>query len=159
MNDKIFNLLALLENDLADIYELVKDKSKLGALNEVFDYMITHSREHADRILRMRGDIPSEEIDDTNVMAFQKRLKTAIISHLGRQNARETVQEMITAEEITSNLYTNLASHFRNVSVYFRLVADDIEKLANEELDHKEYLEKEVARHKTVIEALDKETT
>jgi len=159
MDDKIFKLLAVLENDLAATYELVKDKSKLKALDEVFDYMIEHSREHAARILRLRGDIPSAEINETNVKAFQKRLKTAIISHLGRQNARETVQEMITAEEITANLYTSIASYFRNISVYFKLVAEDIEKLANEELDHKEYLEKEAARHKAVIEALDKETT
>lgn len=81
---QIFKLLALLENDLADTYELVKDQSKLKALNQVFDYMIQHSRDHAARILRLRGDIPSEDIHDTNVIAFQKRLKAAILSHLGK---------------------------------------------------------------------------
>ena len=60
-------MLEFLENDLADTYVLLKDRSKFPVLAAIYNYMIDHSREHADHIKRLHSKSTPPTVDEEKI--------------------------------------------------------------------------------------------
>lgn len=154
MISNIFDMLEFLENDLADTYVYLKEKSKLPLLSAVYNYMINHSRRHAEEIKRMHAGLEVATLDEEKVFTFQRNLKLRLTERMHQQTDEiETTRKMADTEEITGQLYTHLAGQFRKIGRFYNGLADNLDSLAEDEYEHKEQLLAELTKLEHLLKA------
>jgi len=139
MSLRIFELLELLENDLAALYEHLKPKAVSDTVKEVFDFMDKHSRGHAKKIGRLRERYEKQPFNEESILALHKRVKIELYKKLTEERPETEVCELLEqTEETLAKLYQSLALYYENMSAHYATMAQEIAVLSKEELRHRD---------------------
>jgi hypothetical protein len=147
MADEYINLIVYLENTLADYYAKIKYLPRLEGSKEVLEYMEVHSHEHAEIISEIKRKIKKPVVHESAIINFQNNLAKSVFNKISAEkNILSVLQILADSEESVGKLYMSISSLLMKFSVYYRTIAEDIDKIAKEEFDHRDLLLKDKKR-------------
>ncbi len=148
MRKRIFELLSLIENDLAIVYGELQRPCHDPALLEIYDFMVKHCRLHAQKIKSLEEDHQKLEINEEDILKFHKTIREALREKIDGNTPEDVILQLLeSTEESLGQLYHSMAGHFWRVARYYDQIGNDLEDLAGEEVFHKD-----VIRKKSVVE-------
>ncbi len=137
----LFQLIADLENDLADFYQEIGQAAHLKPFADIFSYMADHSQRHARQIETMAGGLELPALDVEPVKELHKRLKTSLHAKiLGESDEDKAMRQLARTEEVVGQLYHSMAAHYRKLADAYADMADQLEELSREEYSHRDYI-------------------
>lgn len=138
---QIFELVVALETDLADFYLEMGQSERFKSHADIFSFMTDHSQSHARQIDKVAAtiDIPALNTDPINEL--HRRLKSSLLEKIRDEKDEHTVMRRLAqTEETIGLLYQSIADHYRKRAVAYTAVADQFERLSQEEFGHRDYI-------------------
>ena len=138
---ELFQLIADLENDLADFYQELGQVKHLRPFADVFSFMADHSQRHARRIETMAAGIDLPVLNVAPVEELHRRLKTSLHAKiLEARDEDRALRQLAHTEEVVGQLYQSMADHYRKLAGTYADFADQLEELSREEYNHRDYI-------------------
>jgi hypothetical protein len=138
MEMSVADLVAHLENDLADFFARIKALPRLKDAQDTLQHMEDQCRQHAQR----GADVSHKYVVPSGlrfggIVESQTRLKQAI-SHAVIQEPDLAVvfRRLADMEETVALLYQRIAEHVRSLGAVHAPIAEEFDRLAAEELLH-----------------------
>ncbi len=140
MEMSVADLVTYLENDLAEFYARLRALSRLRAAKGILTRMENECREHA---RRTAGISPRYVVPGTmrlaGILEAQTRLKQRVSEAiLQRPDPEALCCQLAEAETTVSRLYRSIAAHLRTIETPETPVAGEFDRLAEEELQHRD---------------------
>lgn len=137
MQKEHLDMVAQMENDLADMYRRLCTLKKLTFGKEFFDMMITQSEGHARSIVNRWQEDPPPKLDLNAVWKVHNLIREQLHENVLAESSVEKCFEVIQhAERDVARLYESLARFHEMSIVYHQKVAGEFRKLSQEELEH-----------------------
>ncbi len=128
---ELFQLIAELENDLADFHQELGQVKHLRPFADVFSFMADHSQRHARRIETMAAGIDLPVLNVVPVEELHRRLKTSLHAQiLEARDEDRALRQLAHTEEVVGQLYQSMADHYRQLAGTYADVADQLEELS-----------------------------
>jgi rubrerythrin len=140
MEMSVADLVAYLENDLADFYARIKALPRLKEAQDILQQMETQCRQHAQRATEIshRYAVPGG-VQFGGIIESQNRLKQAVSDAVVQEpDAAVVYRRLADAEETFALLYRRIAAHIRTLGATHAPIAETFDQLAAEELLHRE---------------------
>ncbi len=138
---ELFQLIAQLENDLADFYQELGQVERLKPFADVFSFMADHSHRHARQIETMAAGAKLPVLNVEPAKELHERLKTSLHARItGAKDENAALRQLAHTEEVVGQLYQSMADHYRKLAGAYTDVADQLEELSREEFDHRDYI-------------------
>ena len=136
---ELFQLIAQLENDLADFYQELGRVEHFKPFADVFSYMTDHSQRHARQIETMAAGVEFPALNVEPVKEPHERLKTSLHANTtGEDDENEALRQLAHTEEVVGRLYQSMATHYRKRAGAYTDLADQLEALSREEYNHRD---------------------
>jgi hypothetical protein len=138
MEMAVADLVAYLENDLADFFARIKALPRLKDAHDTLQHMEDQCRQHAQRGagISRRYAVPGG-LPFGGIVASQTRLKQAITDAVLQERDLSVVfRRLADMEETVALLYRRIAEHVRSLGVVHAPIAEEFDRLAAEELLH-----------------------
>ena len=139
MEMSVADLVAYLENDLADFYARIRAFPRLKAAQDTLWQMESQCRQHAKRAAEISHEyVVPGGVRFGGIVESQNRLKQAITDAV-LQDPDPTVvyHRLADAEETLALLYRRIAEHIRSLGAVHAPTAEVFDQLAAEELVHR----------------------
>jgi hypothetical protein len=138
MEMAVADLVAYLENDLADFFARIKALPRLKEAQDTLQHMEDQCRQHAQRgaDISRRYAVPGG-VRFGGIVESQTRLKQAISDAVIREPDLAVVFRRLADMEATvALLYRRIAEHIRSLGAVHAPIAVEFDRLAAEELLH-----------------------
>ena len=137
----ILELVVLMERDLADFYQDVGRIDRLTPFADIFSFMTDHSATHAAQIEKTANTLTWPALDTEPIKALHRRIKSSLREQILDETEETAVlKKLARTEEIIGQLYQSIAEHYRKLSESCTAVAEQFEKLSQEEYGHRDYI-------------------
>jgi len=144
MTNEYINFIVFLENTLATYYQKIKNLARLEPARSVLEFMEIHSFEHAQIIENVRGKYPKPVVRESLITDFQNNLLNTVFKKISDEKDILSVLEILaSSEESVGKLYQSFAILLKKLSDHYMSVAEEIEKIAKQEFDHRDLLLKD----------------
>ena len=144
MTNEYINFIVFLENTLATYYQKIKNLARLEPARSVLEFMEEHSFEHAKIIEEVRGKYPKPVVREGMIVDFQNNLLNSVLKKISdEKDILEVLKTLADSEESIGKLYQSFASLLKKMSDHYMSVAEEIEKIAKQEFDHRDLLLKD----------------
>ncbi len=140
MEMSIADLVTYLENDLAEFHARLKALPRLRAAKGILTRMENDCREHA---RRAAGISPRYLVPGTmrlaGILEAQARFKQRVSQAILRRPDHEALcRQLAEAEATVARLYRGIAAHLRTIETPETPIAGEFDRLAEEELRHRD---------------------
>lgn len=144
MTNEYINFIVFLENTLATYYQKIKNLTRLEPARAVLEFMEVHSFEHAKIIEDVRGKYPRPIVRESLITDFQNNLLNTVFQKISDEKDILRILEILAdSEESVGKLYQSFARLLKKLSDHYLSVAEEIEKIAKQEFDHRDLLLKD----------------
>jgi hypothetical protein len=149
MANEYLDLIIRLEDDLARFYEMIKKLVRLKMSREVLEYMEVHSYEHARRVeaFKLKNKKPQFSTEAV-VQLHDQIINTVQKSIQHEKDILVVLNKLAGSEDSVGKLYTSMAKYLQGLSSYYKIVAEEIDKIAGEEFNHRDLLLENIKRYK-----------
>jgi len=138
---EVFDLAISLEEDLADFYQQIGRIEDLKPFADIFSFMTDHSADHAARIQGMAAEAALPALNTAPMKDLHERLKSSLLEKIQHEKDPTAVMQLLAqTEDAIGQLYRSVAQHYQHLSDAFSAVADQFEKLSQEEFGHRDYI-------------------
>ena len=138
---ELFQLIADLENDLADFYQALGQVEHLKPFADIFSFMTDHSQRHARQIEAMAAGVERPVLNVVPIKELHQRLKTSLHAKItGAKDEDAALRQLAHTEELVGQLYQSMADHYRRTAGAYEELADQLEELSKEEYSHRDYI-------------------
>jgi hypothetical protein len=145
MNEKVSDLLVMLEDDLASMYEKLSHITHFKEVKPVFELMVTQSKSHSQRIENIFDELKKPVIREEEVYDLHIRIKNHIYDEVIAENdTGKCIDQLASGEEKIGNMYKDISTFFKDLSNYYYQIGKKIEEISDEEYRHRDVL----LRHK-----------
>jgi hypothetical protein len=149
MENEYLNFIIFLENTLASYYQKIKNLPRLEGARNVLEFMEVHSKEHAEVIEQSKNKHKKPVIRESLITDFQNNLTSQVFEQVSNEGDILKVLEILAdSEGSLGKMYKSLSSLMLNKSEYYRNIAAEIDKIANDEINHQKLLLKDRDRLK-----------
>jgi len=136
---QVFELVVSLEKDLADFYQEIGQVERLRPFADIFSFMTDHSASHAAQIEKMAAATEWPVLNTAPIQELHERLKSSLFDQIrDEQDGTVVMRRLAQTEEVIGQIYQSIAAHFRRLSAANGAIADQFEKLAEEEFGHRD---------------------
>jgi hypothetical protein len=138
MEMSVADLVAYLENDLADFFARIKALPRLKEAQDTLRHMEDQCRQHAQRGAGIsRNYAVPGGLRFGGIVESQTRLKQAISDAVIREPDLAVVFRRLADMEATvALLYRRIAEHIRSLGAVHASIAEEFDRLAADELQH-----------------------
>jgi rubrerythrin len=144
MTNEYINFIVFLENTLATYYQKIKNLARLEGARAVLEFMEVHSFEHAKIIEETRGKYPKPIVRESLIADFQNNLLNSVFKEISEEkDILKVLETLADSEESIGKLYQSFSSLLKKLSDHYLSVAEEIEKIAKEEFNHRDLLLKD----------------
>ena len=144
MSNEYLDFIVFLENTLASFYANLKKDTSYERIKTLLDFMETHSFEHAEKIKETKAAYITPELSENEILTYHNDLTKKVTAILASgKNLIAVLEELATSEESLGNLYKKIASVLIDISEHYKKVARVINKIGDDEYDHRDLLLKD----------------
>jgi len=141
MKDEFFEFAILLERALASFYEKIQKEEGLERIKSTLEFQATHSHEHAKRIAETANTIEKPQLGEKVILDYQNNLTKNLLLKISSENdINKVIETLADSEEKLGDLYKKIAQKMRDLSVYYETIAGEIDKIGEEEYQHRDLL-------------------
>ena len=154
MEMAITDLVRSLENDLADFYARIKGLSRFEESKQLFQFMEEQCRQHAKSAGEISGrhSVPGD-FNLAGVIEVQARIMRTLFHEIIKEPDPLVVyRKLADGEETIALLYRRIAEQYRSLSPDHRPAAEEFDRLAVEELGHRDAILKVAEKRRQEIE-------
>lgn len=143
MEDKIFEVLMLLEEDLAVLYKKLAGITRFAPVRDVFEFLVKQASARALHIRNFPKEFVKPGFNTAVVQELHNRLKDSVfIDTLNEPNLNNCLEKLSSAEDVIGKLYMSMAEYFGKVSDYYMKIGAKIESYSHEEFVRRDMLKK-----------------
>ena len=148
MSIPVFDFIASLEQDIADLYGKLQSIAQLRDSHELFDFMKEHSMIHSEIVgnLKSKYTKPVHNIDFIKNVHEQIK-KTLIEEIIASKDINTAIDKLAKNEELVGKMYRILSEHYIKLSDYYKNIAIEISHVADEEILHRDMALKEKEKY------------
>jgi hypothetical protein len=144
MDEKIFDLLIQLEDDLVLLYKKLSNISRFSNIKDVLEYMMKQSSGHSMHIGKIPASAKKPSFNTSAVLELHNKLKDQVfIDTVNESNTNKCLDGLSRAEEIIGELYQGIAKFYQKTGDYYYSIGSMIENLSQEEFAHRDALQKQ----------------
>ena len=141
MKDEFFDFAILLERTLASFYEKILKEERLERIRSTLDFQATHSHEHAKRIAETAKTHEKPQLGEKIILDYQNDLTKDLFEKIAREgDINKIIETLADSEEKLGDLYKKIAEKMRDLSAYYETIAGEIDKIGEEEYQHRDLL-------------------
>ena len=141
MTSEYINFIVFLENTMATFYQKIKNLARLEGARAVLEFMEVHSFEHAKIIEETRDRFPKPAVKESMIVDFQNNLLNTVLNKISDEKDILKVLTILSdSEESMGKLYQSMAGLLKKLADHYVNVAEQIERIAREEFDHRDLL-------------------
>ena len=138
MDEKIFDFMVELEDDLIVVYQKLKNISRFDTMKLLFELMIKQSSGHSLRI-RNIDVAPKPEFNTPAALELHNRIKEHLFDEtVGEKSYDAALRKLANSEELIGKMYQSIAQYYQKVSEYYQSISKKVEELAHEEYGHRD---------------------
>ena len=147
MASEYINFIVFLEKTLGTYYGRIKSLPRLEGVKTVLEFMEVHSLEHAEIIEGIEIKHPKPTFREGIIADFQNNLTKSVFERVsGENDILKVLQILADSEESLGKLYESISGMMRKISEHYQNVAEEIEKIGQQELNHRDLLLKDRER-------------
>lgn len=141
MSLDIFELLAELEVQIAELYGRMKIISKLKAYFDSFSLMEEISYDHSEKIKDIFKKYSMSSFDRSAFLKIHDKIKNKLWDSIIEENDENKILlKMSESEESVGKLYYAISAYYKKLSDYYNKVSLEMNTIANDEFDHRDLL-------------------
>jgi len=141
MKDQYLEYIVLLEKTLASFYEKIKKKESLSAIRTVLEFMETHSEGHALSIEENLNKLDCPSLSPNDIFNYQNNLTSEASEYLNEEKDLAAILDKLSqTENDLGDFYKDIAVKLDELSVHYSNVAKFINKLSEDEYNHRDIL-------------------
>jgi hypothetical protein len=142
----LFEVIKMLEKDLAKFYEKLRNVTQFQEFVEVFDTMAKHSNAHSQAISSRYQSIKLPELNLESIYKLHNQIKKSLFDQVtSEQNRQKALILLANSEEIIGQLYSSIAENYVKTANAYQTAADQLKQLAKDELRHRDFILKKIS--------------
>ncbi|OHD56065.1 MAG: hypothetical protein A2014_05260 [Spirochaetes bacterium GWF1_49_6] len=143
MEEKIFDVMIELEEDLAVLYKKLGGISRFASVRDVFEFMVKQASARALHIRAFMKELQAPAFNTVAVKELHNRLKDSVfIDTLNEPDLNNCLEKLGSAEDVIGKLYMSMADYYGKVADYYMKVGAKIESYSHEEFARRDILKK-----------------
>lgn len=141
MELEVLGIMTGIEDELAALYKKIKSISHLESIKGVFDYLIEETIFHSGRIEGLRNKYKMPALQTEMIKVLYGRIKDTLYNQLTKEyDFNKCIDIMSGTEESISRIYKTISNHFTKMAEYYQSVAEEMNQLVKEEMEHTDIL-------------------
>lgn len=142
----LFEVVRMLEKDLAKFYEKLRNVTQFQGFVDVFDAMAKHSNAHSKAISSKCQDIKIPELNIESIYKVHNKIKKSLFDQVtSEQDLDKGLTLLANSEEIIGQLYSSIAENYVKTANAYQKAADQLKQLAKDELRHRDFILKKIS--------------
>lgn len=141
MGSEYIQFIVFLEKTLGTYYGKIKSLPRLEGVKAMMEFMEVHSLEHAEIIEGIEIRHPKPTFRESIIADFQNNLTKTVFEQItGEKDILKILEMLAESEESLGKLYNSMASMMRKIADHYINVAEEIDTIGKQELNHRDLL-------------------
>ncbi|MBU3915477.1 hypothetical protein KKA14_08065 [bacterium] len=138
---ELFEIIKMLEKDLAKFYEKLRKVTQLNEFVEVFELMSKHSSAHSNSIESKFENIKIPELEVESVYKVHSQIKKSLFEKVtSEHDVNKALALLANSEELIGKLYSSIAENYHKTANAYQSASNQLKQLAEDEQKHRDFI-------------------